>query len=163
MSPFLDLYRSSANHIAVWSTIETGIGIAASSFATLRPLFRNFFLRSRLMGGSSTQGVSSPWPASASHKYIRSNSNGGTEEFGLRTDISKNHGVTTIIESDATVDTERKNSGGITRKNSTRALNGHSRWGNSESRLQLGDSGSEDGIDWQSGIRTTTVSTQVAH
>jgi len=148
--------------VAIWSTVETGIGIAASSFATLRPLFRTFFLRSRLMGGSSTQGPSSPWPASGAHKYVRSKSRGGTEEFGLRSDIGKTHGVTTTIESHNAGDVE-KNSGGLSRKDSSRALNGHSRWANSETVLRLGDSGSEDGLDWESGIRKTTVSTQVAH
>ncbi|KAH6716976.1 hypothetical protein DL95DRAFT_394894 [Leptodontidium sp. 2 PMI_412] len=146
--------------VAIWSTVETGIGIAASSFATLRPLFRTFFLRSRLMGGSSTQGPSGPWPASGPHKYVRSQSRGGGEEFGLRSDIGKNHGVTTTIESHNAAEGEKS---GVSRQDSSRALNKHTRWGNSETVLRLGDSGSEDGLDWESGIRKTTVSTQVAH
>jgi len=80
----------------------------------------------------------------------------------LRSDIGKTHGVTTTIESHNAGDVE-KNSGGLSRKDSSRALNGHSRWANSETVLRLGDSGSEDGLDWESGIRKTTVSTQVAH
>lgn len=112
------------------------------------------------MGGSSTQGPSGPWPASGPHKYVRSQSRGGGEEFGLRSDIGKNHGVTTTIESHNAAEGEKS---GVSRQDSSRALNKHTRWGNSETVLRLGDSGSEDGLDWESGIRKTTVSTQVAH
>ncbi|KAL2061868.1 hypothetical protein VTL71DRAFT_7246 [Oculimacula yallundae] len=155
--------------VAIWSTVETGIGIAASSCATLRPLFRNFFLRSRLMGGSSTQGAgkSSPWPGSGAHKYMRSKSRGegGGEAFGLRSDIGVHHGITTTIEShNDGADVEKSGSGtGVRRQESMRALNTQGKWGN-ETVLRLGDSGSEDGLDWEAGInRKTTVSTQVAH
>ncbi|PVH82384.1 hypothetical protein DL98DRAFT_388808, partial [Cadophora sp. DSE1049] len=87
--------------VAIWSTAETGIGLAACSFATLRPLFRSFFLRSKLFGGSSSRGKSSsnPWPSSGRLSYIRSESRGGNESFGLRNDIGMNQGVKTVIES----------------------------------------------------------------
>ncbi|XMA16452.1 hypothetical protein WAI453_009243 [Rhynchosporium graminicola] len=145
--------------VAIWSIVETGIGIFASACATLRPLFRDFFQRNRLMGGSSTQGVGA-WPASGAHKYMRSKSNGAGEEFGLRSDIGMHNGVTTTIESHNEIDAE-KNMNGVRRQESARALNKQSKWGN-ETVLRLGDSGSEDGFDWESGIRKTTVSTQVA-
>lgn len=40
--------------IAIWSNIETGLGISAGSLATLRPLLRRFFPRSSRDGGSYT-------------------------------------------------------------------------------------------------------------
>ncbi|OCK77317.1 hypothetical protein K432DRAFT_249536, partial [Lepidopterella palustris CBS 459.81] len=37
----------------IWACVEPGLGIIASSVATLRPLFRNFFSRSKLFGSST--------------------------------------------------------------------------------------------------------------
>jgi hypothetical protein len=42
-----------ANLIAIWSAIEPGLGIMASSLATLRPLFRSCLGITRTLGGSS--------------------------------------------------------------------------------------------------------------
>ncbi|KAE9363787.1 hypothetical protein N431DRAFT_422815 [Stipitochalara longipes BDJ] len=148
--------------VAIWSTSETGIGIAASSFATLRPLFRTFLSRSRLLGGSSSQGASNPWPASGKPGYIRSRSKGGIEEFGLRSDIGKDRGVTTLVQAGA--DVERGEGKGVMRSISgRREAVGHltgapSAWNNSESKLT--DVSSEDAQSWGEGIRKTTVSTQ---
>jgi hypothetical protein len=153
--------------IAIWSTAETGMGLAASSFATLRPLFRDFFQRSRLMGGTSsrTRTGASPWPTAngMAGGYIRSRSKGGIEEFGLRSDVGKNGtGVTTVIESDverAERGTRKAPSVDIKRQGSL----GHMRmggWNNSKS--QLTDLSSDEGEApvWDRGIRKTTVQTQ---
>lgn len=75
------------------------------------------------------------------------------EEYGLRSDISKNHGVTTVIGSNN--DLEHGDKPGFPRKQSTNAMTGHNRWANSTSRLA--DSSSEDGLDWDLGIKKTTV------
>jgi len=149
--------------VAIWSTSETGIGIAASSFATLRPLFRTFFSRSRLFGGSSSQGTPNPWPSSGHPGYIRSRSKSGLEEFGLRSDIGKKNGVTTFIESGNLERGDEKHAtGSRSRKGSVGPLaSAPSGWNNSESKLT--DISSEDEPSWESGIRKTTVSTQVAH
>lgn len=88
--------------VAIWSTSETGIGITASCLATLRPLFREFFSRQKLMGGTSSNER-----PTASGGYIRSRSRGGIEEFGLRSDITKNSGTTTTVESGRPGDLER--------------------------------------------------------
>lgn len=83
------------------------MGITASAMATLRPLFQNFLLGSRLFGGSS-----GPQDPSASHGwhnfkgpsragYLRSRGNamsGGAAEFGLRS-LENEVGVTTVIQS----------------------------------------------------------------
>ncbi|KFY31853.1 hypothetical protein V493_00737 [Pseudogymnoascus sp. VKM F-4281 (FW-2241)] len=80
--------------VAIWSTVEVGIGIVASAAATLRPIFRAFFAGSMGMGrGTSAPVHSSHWSKSG---YIRSK--GTTEAFALRSDISKTGGVTTVIE-----------------------------------------------------------------
>jgi hypothetical protein len=148
--------------VALWSIAETGIGIAASSFATLRPVFRTFLSRSKLLGGSSSQNASNPWPASGHPGYIRSRSKGGLEEFGLRSDIGKNRGVTTVVE--AGVDVERGDGKGVMRSISERrGSGGHltsapTAWNDSESRLT--EASSEDSESWGAGIRKTTVSTQ---
>ncbi|KAI9647612.1 hypothetical protein NHQ30_003997 [Ciborinia camelliae] len=101
--------------VAIWSTTETGIGITACSVATLRPLFRNFFQRSKLFGRSS-KGPSNPskswggYPDSKGGAYIKQKSlkansagsrtatsreDGG--DFILRDDIPLRSGVTTTI------------------------------------------------------------------
>jgi hypothetical protein len=56
--------------VSIWSTIEPGMGITASSMACLRPLFQAFLSRSRLLG-SSTHGRAG-WGA-ARAGYVRNN------------------------------------------------------------------------------------------
>ena len=153
--------------VAIWSCCETGIGIAASSIATLRPLFRTFFSRSKLFGGTTSRQGSSGWPSAAgpSGGYIRSGSKGGIETFGLRSDIGKTRGVTTIIESDGSKDMDLERGspekGGPGEGGSERRLRLESEWSNSESKLALDRSSGED-ESW-TGIRKTTVSKQVVH
>ncbi|KAL4864052.1 hypothetical protein BDV12DRAFT_205952 [Aspergillus spectabilis] len=52
--------------IAIWSNIETGLGITAGSLATLRPLLRQWF-------GSSTDPnyIASPFPGRSGSKRVR--------------------------------------------------------------------------------------------
>ncbi|TVY65604.1 hypothetical protein LSUE1_G007941 [Lachnellula suecica] len=78
--------------VAIWSILETGLGITASCLATLRPLFREFFSRSKLFGGSSSHVITGG-------RYVRSESI-GIEEIGLRDGCCKNAGTTTTIQSD---------------------------------------------------------------
>ncbi|KAH7625417.1 hypothetical protein B0T09DRAFT_361370 [Sordaria sp. MPI-SDFR-AT-0083] len=154
--------------VAIWSTAETGIGIAASAIATLRPLARSFLARSKLFGGSTTPhgagGTSNPWPTSASNGgYIRNRTakdDDCADEFGLREDIGRNRGVTTLVEA---------GKGGVRRSMSGRSdsvgplTGGKDGWNSSETKLT--DISSEDGLSnrgggWPTGIRTTTVTTQ---
>jgi hypothetical protein len=124
--------------VAIWSTVETGIGISASAAATLRPLFKTFFGSSRVAGTSSSNN----WPRSG---YVRSN--GLREEgYGLRSDLGKGTGVTTVIEGDAD---ER----GITSKGTF----GDGGWNDSNSKLR---GVSDDESEWRSGIMKTTGVTQ---
>lgn len=126
--------------VAIWSTSETGIGITASCIATLRPLFRTFFMRTELMGNSYTGAGSSGWPSKNPNSgYIRSKNNKDAfnDEIALRDDIGKTTGVTTVVESD--IDLER----------------GGEKWNPTHSN------GSSDNAEcWDAGIRKTVVSTQ---
>lgn len=49
-------------NVGILSTSEIGIGITTSAAATLRPLFRSYFMRSQL-GPSSIDFSSRPWPS----------------------------------------------------------------------------------------------------
>lgn len=78
------------------------------------------------------------------------------EEFGLRSDIGKNRGVTTVIESAKEMD-------GFER-DVERDGTGKGAWNNSASKLTEVSSDEDDSRAWRNGggIRKTTVSTQVA-
>lgn len=96
-----DFLYSTAD-VAIWSTVETGLGITAAGFATLRPLLRKF------LGGSSahdTPGATSggQWHRTGSghpkDAYGRGISRtGGKEDFELRDAPGKDYGVTTVID-----------------------------------------------------------------
>ncbi|KAI1393472.1 uncharacterized protein F4822DRAFT_384783 [Hypoxylon trugodes] len=51
--------------LSIWSTVENGLGLVASSIATLRPLFR-------IMFKSSRTGISSPPPRYSPYLWRRS-------------------------------------------------------------------------------------------
>jgi hypothetical protein len=71
--------------------------------ATLRPLFRTFFSRSKRFG-SQTKGVTNDvWPSSTRNPgrsgYLRNGSGAYNEDLGLRSDIAKGVNITTTIKS----------------------------------------------------------------
>lgn len=112
--------------VAIWSTVEPGVGIVAAAIACLRPLFRDFFGRSKFSNVSSTGG----WGSSKAG-YLRSQHN-GPEELGLRNDLGKNGGVTTVIK------TETKGHG-MNRMGSQSQLKGGSGWEASDAGWYTGD------------------------
>ena len=84
------------------------MGLTASSMATLRPLFKSFLARSRLIGSSNKRASSRIWPPPnqpARDGYIRSgsqNGNGDVERLRLshlRYDPPQGVGNSTIIHS----------------------------------------------------------------
>lgn len=81
------------------STVEPGIGITASAMATLRPLFINFFSRSKFLGSSTHDGVYRNSKSRNKIGYIRST---GDVELGVKSGGTKNSGitVTTVIKSE---------------------------------------------------------------
>ncbi|KAF2092256.1 hypothetical protein K490DRAFT_61696 [Saccharata proteae CBS 121410] len=64
------LYTSS--DIAIWSTIEPGIGITAACIATLRPLLKHLLYRTGLSSDERTN--TNPWPSNGQTRtgYVRS-------------------------------------------------------------------------------------------
>ena len=55
-----DEYFANTSNLAIWSTIEPGIGIIAASAATLRRLFQRFFKEPRLFGTLSRRSSGMP-------------------------------------------------------------------------------------------------------
>ncbi|EAA33496.1 hypothetical protein GE21DRAFT_5286 [Neurospora crassa] len=149
--------------VAIWSTAETGIGLVASSLATLRPLLRLFLTKSQLgestSGGLGTQQFGATTNANG---YIRSRTpKNGAEEFGLRNDIGKGRGVTTVVEAGGSDGTKRSMSGS---RESVGPLTAANNWNTSETKLT--DMSSDDGhgsgghggsSGWPTGTKTTTV------
>jgi hypothetical protein len=75
--------------------VEPGVGITASSMATMRPLFVAFFSRSKLFG-STTRDTAYPRNASRLG-YFRKKENTDVEELELHSDLGKSIRVTTTI------------------------------------------------------------------
>lgn len=139
--------------VAIWSTVEVGIGITASAAATLRPLFRAYFSGTLGTGSGTNPSASNRQPKfnRRASRYIRSKD---TETFVLRSDIGKSGGVTTVIEGD--VDMERAQTSGGSHDGN---LGG---WNDSESKLRDGSSDLED-RSWGMGIMKTTGTMQVTN
>ncbi|KAF4633850.1 hypothetical protein G7Y89_g4263 [Cudoniella acicularis] len=137
--------------VAIWSTVEPGIGITASAAATLRPLFRAYF-SGTLGTGSGTNPIApnrQPKFNGRASGYIRSRD---TETFALRSDVGKSGGVTTVIEGNA--DMERGQTSGGSHDGNPGG------WNDSESKLRDGSSDLEE-RNWGTGIVKTTGTTQV--
>lgn len=121
--------------VAIWSTIEIGIGITASAAATLRPLFR------MLLGSTQNASGLKSSQAWGTPRFRR----GGEDGFVLRSDIGKGKGgLSTTIR-------------GGDRDNESLEEPGESRGHDSVEKLR-GDSSSDE---WNVGIVKTTLTTQV--
>jgi hypothetical protein len=133
--------------VAIWSISETGLGITASAAATLRPLFRTFLSRSRLFGGT-TKSDTLPWPASRAG-YLRSASHAHDQEIGLRSDVGKNSGITTLVDGRSkSADSDEAR---------VAAKEGND-WNTSQSKLTDGSSEDFGSTTWAGpGIKKTTV------
>lgn len=78
--------------VAIWSTCETGIGLAASAIATLRPLLRQVL--GDTTNGASEQKRSHAWGGPSRSGYMaHSSSKGGDCDIALETHSSKNPNV----------------------------------------------------------------------
>lgn len=91
--------------VAIWSTVEPGIGITAAALACLRPLFRTFlspFGSSSNNNNNNNNSSHDVFPSSSGARgYIRSRRNNEIEdnELGLRDDVGKGNGIITTIKS----------------------------------------------------------------
>jgi hypothetical protein len=150
--------------VAIWSITETGIGIAASSIATLRPLVRKLFNSSALESSKATR--STPYgqrPSGYGAGYVLNsgvNSSRHRENIQMHGGISKNTGITTVVE------TGRKEEQRQSERNdneSVTTLKGNQGWNVHERKSADGDS--DDFITGQSdsdhGIRKTVEVSQI--
>lgn len=86
------LYKNA--NLSIWSTVEAGIGITASSMACLRPLFQAFFFRPRLTGSSTHKPqYRNAWQGT-SRPYIGN----GLEAIRPREYPAANIWVTTVVD-----------------------------------------------------------------
>lgn len=86
----LEDFLYATTDVAIWSCVETGLGITAASLATLRPLFRTWLANSSLGSASRRNGgASGGLPGSIGaprHGYVKGHSRGastGLEELDL--------------------------------------------------------------------------------
>ena len=98
--------------VAIWSTVEPGLGIVAAAGATLRPLFKSFYNLTSRGGTHQSRGTHpSKWGNSRAgymqnnnditpHSHKKSNaSSDDPESIQLRTDVIHPGGVVTSVRS----------------------------------------------------------------
>jgi hypothetical protein len=107
--------------------VEPGIGIVASSMATMRPLFVAFFSRSKLFN-SSTHGNTNPRSASQLG-YFRKKENSAVDELELHSDLGKSICVTTTVTNTQSSLPGRNREARNSSSESERALKGEYKWG----------------------------------
>lgn len=126
----IDDFLYSNADVAIWSTVETGVGITAACVATLRPLLRTFF-----GGGSSARGN-----GTSARQWHRTGSGHpkGDTGFDLH-DVSgtKRFGVTTVIDHNNKNDTdiEGQKTKGDNDSDGSGSISGTDNWNNSQSNL----------------------------
>ncbi|KAK3201884.1 hypothetical protein GRF29_164g966336 [Pseudopithomyces chartarum] len=81
----------STTDVAIWSACETGIGLAASAAATLRPLLRKVFGEISISGGSSSRKLSQNWGGAKPSRsgYLPHPSHGDDNEIPLKENMSR--------------------------------------------------------------------------
>ncbi|KAH6647117.1 hypothetical protein BKA67DRAFT_639150 [Truncatella angustata] len=118
----------STSDVAIWSTVETGLGITAAGVATLRPLLKSWF-----GGGSSARGN-----GTSARQWHRTGSRNPTGEdaFDLHDVTAKQRfGVTTVIDYNNKADNDvegQKNKEGDTE---SEASGSGENWNSSQSNL----------------------------
>jgi hypothetical protein len=108
--------------------VEPGVGITASSMATMRPLFVAFFSRSKLFGSTTTRDTAYPRNASRLG-YFRKKENTDVEELELHSDLGKSIRVTTTITNTESTRVGRNREVGSHSNESERELKTESKWG----------------------------------
>lgn len=113
--------------VSIWSTVEPGIGIVASSMATMRPLFVAFFSRSKLFGstlrGNTYQRNTGP------HGFFHGRENISVDEIELHSDLGKTIRVTTTVTNTQSSLPGRNRDADANSSESERALKGEDKWG----------------------------------
>jgi hypothetical protein len=107
--------------------VEPGIGIIASSIATMRPLFVAFFSRSKLFD-LTTRG--NTYPKNTSQLgYFRRRENISVDEIELHSDLGKNIRVTTTVTNTQSSLPRRNREAYTNSSESKRTLKGEYKWG----------------------------------
>lgn len=121
----------STSDVAIWSTIETGLGITAAGVATLRPLLKTFF------GG----GSSAPGHGTSARQWHRTGSDHpkGEDAFDLHDVTAKERfGVTTVIDygkHNVETDLEGQKNKGEQESEASDSGSGIDDWNSSQSNL----------------------------
>ncbi|KAF4455281.1 hypothetical protein F53441_2356 [Fusarium austroafricanum] len=156
----IDDFLYSTSDVAIWSTVETGLGITAAAVATLRPLLRNF-----LGNGSSADGQGNsarPWQRTGSNHptggYLRSHGQNGGEAFDLHDNAGKRIGVTTVIDHDDKVDDNGKRGSRSEASDSVTELNG---WDSGHSDMAADENGQpRPQKGWNVLVKKTVIQTR---
>jgi hypothetical protein len=114
--------------VSIWSTVEPGIGIVASSMATMRPLFVAFFSRSRLFG-STPGGNTYPRKSGPGLGFFRRRGNTSVDKIELHSDLGKTIRVTTTVTKTQSSLPGRNRDASTNSSESERALKGEDKWG----------------------------------
>jgi hypothetical protein len=147
----------STSDVAIWSTVETGLGITAAGVATLRPLLKTFF-----GGGSSARGN-----GTSARQWHRTGSEHpkGDEAFDMHDITNKNYGVTTVIDyanKRAQADLEAGKNKGDNGSEASDSVAGLDDWNNSQSNLAEkaeNDQGAANGA-WNITVKKSIVQTR---
>lgn len=160
----VDDFLYTTSDVAIWSTIETGLGITASGVATLRPLLRTFFGAGSSAEGEGTsarqwQRTGSNYP---SQGYIRSHGrNGGGEAFDLHDNAGKRIGVTTVIDhGEESSDVGAKGSSSYKRDDVSDISDPPADWNNSQSNLAQESEQPKNNNGWNVMVKKTVVQTR---
>ncbi|PMD39939.1 hypothetical protein L207DRAFT_428221, partial [Hyaloscypha variabilis F] len=93
-----DDFLFATTDVAIWSTVEPGLGLMAAGGATLRPLFRSFYNLS-----TNRRSITHPYLPSHPQSRMKSRSSpsslGGQESIRLRNDIVDPRGTVTSVGS----------------------------------------------------------------
>jgi hypothetical protein len=107
--------------------VEPGIGIVASSMATMRPLFVAFFSRSKLFGSTPRENTY-PKNTGPEFGFFRRKKNIIVDEIGLHSDLGKTIRVTTTVTNIQSSLPERNKDARTNSSESERALKGGDKW-----------------------------------
>ncbi|KAI0138242.1 hypothetical protein BJ166DRAFT_490294 [Pestalotiopsis sp. NC0098] len=126
-----DFLYSTAD-VAIWSTVETGLGITAACVATLRPLLKTFF------GGSSARGNGTSARAAGWHRTGSDHHTKGGDAFDMHDVTNNKFGVTTVIDygkQGNNGDLEGQKGKGDAGSEGSGSIQGNDDWNSSESNL----------------------------
>ena len=109
--------------VSIWSTVEPGIGLVASSMATMRPLFVAFFSRSKLFGSSTGANT---YPRNTGQLgFFHKREHISVDEI----ELGKTIRVTTTVTNTKSSLPGRNRDTGTNSSESERALKGDGKWG----------------------------------